>query len=117
MSIAKFLNNFFEKSEEDLIAKKYNVSFERGLSVDGLCVGDFNYLAQSYSRNNLVEIAELLNMSKENRLIVSAIIEEEMHKDSSTGNYREKVTNAKMNFENFSKIIKAINNYADDVQQ
>lgn len=116
MSIAKFLNNFFEKSEEDSIAKKYNISFERGLSVDGLCVADFNYLAQSYSRHNLVEIVELLNMSKENRLIVSAIIEEEMHKDSSTGNYREKVTNAKMNFENFSKVIKAINNYADDVQ-
>ena len=42
---------------------------------------------------------------------------EEMSKDSSINNYREKVTNAKQNFDNLSKIIAVINSYADEKQQ
>nr|WP_309574698.1 hypothetical protein [Moraxella osloensis] len=118
MALFGFLNKSKKNnSKEDLIAKKYNISFERGLSVEGLCVADFNYLAQSYSRHNLVKIADLLNMNREERLKITTIMAEEMSKDSSINNYREKVTNAKQNFDNLSKIIAVINSYADEKQQ
>lgn len=64
----------------------------------------------------LIDIADLVHMSKEKRLVIVAIITEEMFKDSSTNDYREKVTNAKENFDNFSKIIKILNGYADEIQ-
>lgn len=51
MKILNFFKNLFNKKDDaELIAQKYGISFERGLSVDGLSVADFNYLAQSYSR-------------------------------------------------------------------
>lgn len=117
MAIPKFISNFFNKTDEvKLIAQKYNISFEYGLVVDGLYVSDFNYLAQSYSRYKLIDIADLLKMSKESRLVIVAIITEEMSKDSSNHDYREKVTNAKENFDNFAKIVNTLNSYADEIQ-
>lgn len=120
-----FMTNFFKSlfggSEEtqEMIALKHGITLAsdvRGMSYNGLNIADFNYMAQSYSKHNLIAISDLLELPADQRKSIIKIIVDEVLQDLENS-LREPSVNANKNLSNFREIIVAVNALADDLDK